>query len=202
MVAGRDSDFAIFDKMNASTEERIRLLSKVNNVAVAFRNANSKNKKMAAIDFRDPEVLSFFKALAQNDVKYMLVGGFAVAFHGYVRATHDLDLWLKDEEDNINRFKKTLSQSGVKGLDELRSFEMIPGFTQFQIGDSGFLVEPLKSLKTLGEFDFDEAYKRASEGKFAGIKFKVIHALDLLREKEATNRPKDQGDIDFLKSLV
>lgn len=89
----------------------------------------------------------------------------------------------------------------MKGLDEIRSFEMIPDFTQFQIGDSGFVVEPMKSLKLLKEYDFDAAYTRAQEGTFGDVRFKVIHAHDLLKEKQASNRPKDRGDIDFLQSL-
>jgi len=182
-------------------QERIALFSQVNNVAVAFQNSNAKNKKMAAIDFRDPEILSFFKSLEEYNVKFILIGGFAMAFHGHVRATHDLDIWLKDSAENIEKFIDVLKEHGVKGLNELRSFEMIPGFTQFQIGDSGFVVEPLKSLKTLKEYDFDAAYGRAEHGSFGEVRFKVIHAKDLLKEKEATNRPKDQGDIEHLRSL-
>lgn len=183
------------------TQERIQLFSQVNNVAVAFQNANKKNKKMTAIDFRDPDILSFFKNMQQENVSYILVGGFAMAFHGHIRATHDLNIWLKDSPQNIDKFKRVLKAHGVKGLDEMRSFEMVPGFTQFQVGDSGFVVEPFKSLKTLSEYDFDAAYLRAQDGSFGDIHFKVIHAADLLREKEAVNRPKDQGDIEFLRSL-
>jgi len=182
-------------------QERITLFSQVNNVAVAFQNSNTKNKKMAAIDFRDPEILLFFKSLEEHNVKFILVGGFAMAFHGHVRATHDLDVWLKDSPDNISLFVDVLKSQGVKGLKELHSFEMIPGFTQFQIGDSGFVVKPMKSLKTLKEYDFDAAYERAEHGSFGEVHFKVIHAKDLLKEKEATNRPKDQGDIEHLRSL-
>jgi hypothetical protein len=183
------------------TERRVLEFSRLNRVAVAFQNSNLKNKPMAAIDFRDTEVMDFFRTLQKLEVTYILVGGFAIAFHGYVRATSDLDIWLRDDPENIERFKKALKLSGVKGLDQLRSFELIPGFTQFQIGDSGFVVEPLKSLKTLKEFDFDAAYSRAANGQFEDIRFKVIHAKDLLKEKEATNRPKDQGDIEHLRSL-
>jgi hypothetical protein len=183
------------------TKKRVLELSRVNRVAVAFQNANLKNKPMAAIDFRDPEIMDFFRVLQKLEVKYMLVGGFAIAFHGYVRATSDLDIWLRDDPTNIERFKEALKRSGVKGLDQIRSFDLVPGFTQFQIGDSGFVVEPLKSLKTLKEFDFDAAYSRAAGGQFEDISFKVIHAKDLLKEKEATNRPKDQGDIEHLRSL-
>jgi len=56
-------------------------------------------------------------------------------------------------------------------------------------------------LKAFSAYDFDQCFERAKPGEFKGIKFKVIHALDLLKEKEATNRPKDQADIDHLRDL-
>lgn len=185
----------------AECKKRLDLFSKVNRVASVFHNANLKLKPMSPIDLNDEDVFNFLKSLEQLKVAYLLVGGFAMAFHGYVRATHDLDLWIKDEENNIILFKKALMQNGVDGLDQIRSFEMIPGFTQFQIGKSGFVVEPFKSLKVLSSFDFDDCYARAEIGEYNGLHFKVIHAKDLLKEKEGTNRPKDQGDIEHLRSL-
>src|SRR6266699_3734649 len=88
--------------------ERIELFSKVNEIAVLFNNANPTNKNMSAIDFRDDDILKFFRDLETRNVKYLLVGGFAMAFHGYVRATHDLDLWIKDDPENMERLKKVL----------------------------------------------------------------------------------------------
>jgi predicted nucleotidyltransferase len=156
---------------------------------------------MVPIDLGNEEVIGFLKSLADHDVKYILVGGFAVAFHGYVRATHDLDLWIKDEPGNIENLKRVLTIHGVAGLDSVRSLELIPGFTEFAIGDSGFIVEPIKNLKAFSAFDFDACYDRADTGSLLDITFKVIHPKDLLQEKKATNRPKDQGDIEYLKNL-
>ena len=83
----------------------------------------------------------------------------------------------------------------------MRSDEWAVGFTEFFVGDPGFKVEPLKSLKILREWDFDICYSRAVDGVFGDIQFKVIHAKDLLKEKQGINRPKDQGDIEFLKGI-
>jgi hypothetical protein len=185
----------------AEYKRRLDMFSKVNRVASVFHNANLKLKPMSPIDLNDEDVFNFLKSLEQLEVKYLLVGGFAMAFHGYVRATHDLDLWIKDEAENIELFKRALTNNGVKGLDQISSFEMIPGFTQFQIGNSGFVVEPFKNLKVLNSFDFDECYSRAENGEYNNLHFKVIHSKDLLKEKEGTNRPKDQGDIEHLRSL-
>jgi len=180
---------------------RINLFSKVNKTAVAFHNANATLTEMAAIDLNDDEVLGFLNDMQEAGVTYLLVGGFAVAFHGYVRATNDLDLWIKDESSNLDNFKSVLKKQGVKGLDQVKSLEFIPGFTQFNIGDSGFVIDPMKKLKSFESKNFDTCYQRAQDGEYKGVKFKVISHQDLLREKLSTNRPKDQGDIEYLKGL-
>lgn len=185
----------------AERSERMDLFSKVNRLAASFHNANVKLSKMTPIDLNSEEVISFLRDLQKHDVKYILVGGFAVAFHGYVRATNDLDLWIKDDQVNIEKFKKVLTVHGVEGLDSVRAFEMIPGFTEFAIGNSGFIVEPMKNLKAFSAFDFDACYSRAETGTIQGVEFKVIHPQDLLKEKQLTNRPKDQGDIEHLKKF-
>jgi hypothetical protein len=182
-------------------EERIELFSKVNEAAVLFNNSNPANKNMAPIDFRDDDILKFFRDLENEKVKYLLVGGFAMAFHGYVRATHDLDLWIQDTPENIERLKKVLSNNGVKGIEETRDLQLIAGFTQFNVGDSGFVVDPMTNLKAFSAFDFDKCYQRGKPGNFKGIHFRVVHMLDLLKEKEALNRAKDQADIIHLKQL-
>jgi hypothetical protein len=182
-------------------QEGIELLSKVNELAVGFNNANPNNPSMSAIDFRDGEVRKFFRSLEQNEVKYLLVGGFAMAFHGYVRATHDLDLWIKDDPDNINRLKIALSENGVAGIEKTKSLQFVAGFTEFKVGNSGFVVDPMTNLKAFSSFDFDQCYERAKPGEFNDIHFKVIHMMDLLKEKEAINRLKDQADIIHLKDL-
>lgn len=180
--------------------KRINLFSKVNRLAVTFHNANPKLSTMAAIDLENEEIISFLRDLETAKVKYLLVGGFAVAFHGHVRATHDLDLWVKEEEENLFKLKQVLIQHGVDALRSVRTFDLIPGFTQFSIGNSGFLVDPMKSLKSFSSYDFDQCYERSSQGEYRNVRFNVISRSDLLKEKEANNRPKDQGDIAYLRS--
>jgi hypothetical protein len=94
--------------------------------------------------------------------------------------------------------KKFLITFEVPGLDKVRSFDLVPEFTQFAIGKSEFLADPMKSLKAFSTFDFDMCYERSVKGEYDGVKFKVISRKDLLEEKETTNRPKDRLDIDSL----
>lgn len=124
-----------------------------------------------------------------------------MAFHGHVRATHDLDLWIKDEPANLEQLKLVLLEHGVTGINQVGDLQLVAGFNEFKVGDSGFIVEPMTSLKAFKSFDFDSCYERAESGSFKNIHFKVIHSKDLLKEKQAINRPKDQGDIEFLSNL-
>lgn len=183
----------------ATVQERLNLFSAVNRMAVSFYNANPRHTHMAPIDLNDDEVYSFLKTLQELDVKYLLVGGFAMAFHGFVRATNDLDLWIKYTPENISKLKTALMRHGMEGLDKITEFERVPGVTEFRLGSTGFIVEPFKALKAFKEYDFDACYERADAGTFKGLHFRVLERKDLLKEKKATNRPKDQGDIEFLE---
>ncbi|MEP6949892.1 MAG: hypothetical protein ABI863_11480, partial [Ginsengibacter sp.] len=80
------------------------------------------------MDILDNDLITFWKSLNQYDVKYIMIGGFAVNLHGFSRTTGDLDIWLKDEINNRINLGKALIQFGY---DEL-SFEelnFVPGWT-------------------------------------------------------------------------
>lgn len=125
-----------------------------------------------------------------------------MAFHGYVRATQDLDLWIRQDDENISKLMDVLKSNGVTGIEKIRTLDLIPGFTQFKLGSEGFVVDPMKHLKVFSQFDFDACYEISNQGEFKGIIFRVINPQDLLKEKESTNPPKDQGDIEFLRSVL
>jgi predicted nucleotidyltransferase len=60
------------------------------------------------VDIFDEEILNFWKALQDQSVEYILVGGYAINFHGYQRFTSDLDIWLKDSLENSRLCTKHL----------------------------------------------------------------------------------------------
>ena len=181
-------------------ERRLNLFSQVNRVASSFYNANPVHVARQPIDLNNEDVFNFLKGLHQNQVKYLLVGGFAMAFHGYVRATQDLGLWIRQDDENISRMVGVLKSNGVVGIEKIKTLDLIPGFTQFKLGSEGFVVDPMKYLKAFSQFDFDSCYERSNQGEFKGIIFWVINPYDLLKEKESTNLPKDQGE--FLRNLL
>ena len=62
-----------------------------------------------------PDFKEFLRLLNENGVKYLLIGGYAVGYHGYPRATNDLDVWIAREPENVTRVVSALHQFGFKG---------------------------------------------------------------------------------------
>lgn len=88
-----------------------------------------------------------------------------MAFHGYVRATHDLDLWIKDDPLNLEKLKLVFKQSGVIGIEQVKNLQRVAGFTEFKVGESGFVVDPMTHLKAFSAYDFDQCFDRALPGE-------------------------------------
>lgn len=141
-------------------------------------------------DFRD--MLSEFNA---GDVEYLIVGGYAVAHHGYVRATGDLDFWVRRTPENADRVLRALATFGAPaGLvtrDDLLNPEMIA-----QIG-----VEPnrIDILSDIDGVDFDDAYPSRVIVRVDEVEIPFVGLQHLLQNKRATGRSEDAVDADRLE---
>ena len=164
--------------------------------------ANPKNTKPKLVDIAHPEVLSFLKELHLNKVRYLLVGGMATTFHGYVRTTQDLDLWVDNAPENKERLIQALKNVAVAGAEHLRNIPLIAGWSTVTIGAEGFVADFMTDLKSFAATDFAACYKKAATGVFEGIPIKVIHKNDLIREKKANSRPKDLDDVEQLQRIA
>jgi hypothetical protein len=143
-------------------------------------------------DFQD-----FIRELNKADVKYLLVGGYSVILHGYSRTTGDMDIWINPTKTN---FRKMLS-----------AFQNF-GLPTHEISESDFLNIHEKEVYSFGRppvcidiltvvigLDFDESYKNATWFEIEDdLKVCVIHLQDLIKAKTASDRPRDQNDIDHL----
>jgi Nucleotidyl transferase AbiEii toxin, Type IV TA system len=72
------------------------------------------------MDILDKEILALLKALATNEVQYIMVGGFALNLHGHHRTTGDMDIWIKDTVTNRKALRKTLADIEVGALEKIR----------------------------------------------------------------------------------
>lgn len=142
-----------------------------------------------------------------HQVEYLLIGGTAVGFYGYVRASHptsfasneiqhDLDFWYKPTLTNFQNLCNALVDHGVdKSL--LDSITFNPKSTFLRIPFKNHKMEFLCTVS--GIADFNEAYYRAKNIEIAGVRISIIGYHDLILNKTVTNREIDRTDIQELQ---
>lgn len=134
------------------------------------------------------------KLLEKNNVFYMIVGGYAVAYHGYPRFTNDMDIFYKISSDNIKKLKSSLLEFGFKD-------EEIPDEYFFETGNIIKFGIPPVQIDLLNEIDgvtFEQAERNIVKGFYGKIKVNFIGLDDLKKNKNSTKRLKDKADIEEL----
>ena len=152
------------------------------------------------MDVMDEELLKFWAILNKHDVKYIMVGGFAVNMQGFSRATSDADLWLKDHAENRKNLRKAFEELGYGDYPSLETLTFIPGWTQFYIA-GGLVLDIMTEMKGLENQSFDECLRNARVADLDGIKVPFLHINDLIANKKAVFRPKDQIDLLELEKI-
>lgn len=140
-------------------------------------------------DFQD-----FIQAFNCNDVKYILVGGYAVILHGYIRSTADMDIWVDKTKENYKKIKKALNQFGAPSFSENE-------FLGNEFNVWGFGREPnrIEIMSEVKGLQFDVAYKKSKTYEQDNLRIRFIHFNHLLDAKKAAGRFKDKNDIEQLK---
>lgn len=141
----------------------------------------------------------FLKLLNQHNVKYVLVGGWAVIFEGYSRNTDDIDVFIEREEGNA-----------LKMLDVIKDFlGSTIGFTKedflkeenvIMMGRRPFRIDVLTDISGVS---FEEVYKTSKiYDDDDGLKIRCIHINELIKNKKASGRLKDLADADMLEKIL
>lgn len=151
------------------------------------------------MDILDKDLINFWKSLNQYDVKYIMIGGFAVNLHGFSRATGDLDIWLKDDSNNRKNLGKALVQFGYGELS-FEDLDFLSGWTDFYIG-SGVRLDIFTTMIGLENVSFDEALDHADIAQIFDVKVPFLQINQLVKNKKATKRPKDMIDVIELQKL-
>jgi hypothetical protein len=151
------------------------------------------------MDIFDEDLLNFWKLLSAEKVKYIMVGGVAVNLHGYLRATGDVDVWIDDTIENRQALGKVLAHLGYPGVDMV-NMQIVPGWTDFYIG-SRIELDILVSMKGVGEYSFSECLNMAFVAEIEDLKVPFLHINQLIANKKAVNRLKDQLDIIELEKI-
>ena len=140
-------------------------------------------------DFRD--LLSLFNV---EEVRYLIVGGFALAHYGRPRYTKDLDIWVDRDEANARRVFGALVRFGAP-LNNLSYRDFLDADAVFQIG-----MEPLRIdiLTDISGVRFADAWERRETSTYGNVPVYLIGKSDYIANKRATGRPSDLRDVDTL----
>lgn len=141
-------------------------------------------------DFKD--LLSEFNALG---VEYLVVGAYALAAHGHVRATGDLDVWVRPDPVNGKRVMDALRAFGAP-LQDLTAHDLSQPGLVFQIGIAPLRIDVLTSIDGV---NFEEAWADRLTTRFADQTVPVLSTAHLIRNKRAVGRPQDLADLEWLE---
>ena len=141
-------------------------------------------------DFRD-----FLTCLNEAGVEYLIVGGHAVAYYGYVRPTRDIDVWIAVSPDNAEKLVRAVNAFFGAPLQGLAKEWFLDHENVTRFGAVPNLIE---IVPTISGGNFKEAYARRVSAEIDGQKAHLISLDDLLANKRASGRPKDIADVDEL----
>ena len=136
----------------------------------------------------------FLKLLNAHKVEYLLIGGYAVGFHGYPRATVDMDIWIAMNPANSQKIVTVLKEFGFD-LPEL-SPELF--LKEWQIIRLGVPPVRIELATTLSGVNFNECYAERVVDILDGVKVNLISLKHLKMNKKASGRHQDLADIENL----
>ncbi len=138
----------------------------------------------------------FLKLLNDLKVKYLLVGGYAVGYYGYPRATADIDIWIAVAPDNAQNMLQAFHQFGMSSPD-LSS-------DTFQLDDKiirmGLPPMRIEIMTSIDGVVFEDCFPRRQMIELEGVKVPMISLEDLRKNKKASGRHKDLDDLEHLSS--
>jgi hypothetical protein len=141
-------------------------------------------------DFKD-----LFVELNAHGVEFLVVGAHALAAHGHVRATKDLDVWVRPHRENAPRVIRALEAFGAPMHTVTENDFAVPAIT-FQMGVAPVRIDIITVVDGL---TFDEAWPNRVISDYGGEQVFVVSRDDLIRNKRATGRPQDLADVAALE---
>jgi hypothetical protein len=138
----------------------------------------------------------FLKLLNAHGVEYLLIGGYAVIYHGYPRATQDLDIWIAVHSENAKRVVVALEEFGF-GSPALTPDLFLKDDSIVRMGIAPIRLEITTRISGV---DFQESYREKISTKMDGIPVNIISLKYLRRNKKASGRYKDLDDLEHLSS--
>jgi len=142
-----------------------------------------------------PDFKEFIELLNSSKVRYLIVGGYAVAFHGYPRYTKDLDIWIENTAENAQRLLRALEQFGFGSLGLSEQDFLTPE----QIIQLGYPPNRIDLITSLPGVSFEECFQSRLNVEVDGVMVHFIDLEHLKQNKRATGRFQDLADLENLE---
>ncbi|MGB9592500.1 MAG: DUF6036 family nucleotidyltransferase [Anaerolineae bacterium] len=137
----------------------------------------------------------FIMSLNDNRVRYLVIGGYAVALHGYPRYTKDIDIWIEPTPENAANMVKALEQFGFGSLGLKAEDFLVPD----QVIQLGYPPNRIDLLTTASGVDFETCYASRVEVEVDGVTVNFIDLPNLKKNKKAVGRLQDLADLENLQ---
>ena len=142
----------------------------------------------------DKDFNEFVELFVANGVRFLIVGGYALAAHGYPRATDDFDAWVWANSENAEKIIECLTEFGFGSLnlttDDFTTLDRV-----VQLGYPPYRIDIITSISGV---EFENAWANRWVIDVDGMQVPFIGRDDLLTNKRATGRPKDLLDVEYL----
>ena len=141
-----------------------------------------------------PDFKEFLKLLNAHQVEYLLIGGYAVGYHGYPRATVDMDIWIAMHSDNADRIVTVLKEFGFDPP------ELSPDIflKEWQIIRLGVPPVRIEIVTTISGVNFNECYAERVTDVLDGMEVNLISLKHIKANKKASGRHQDLADLENL----
>jgi hypothetical protein len=140
-------------------------------------------------DFRE-----FIQSLNDNQVRYLVIGGYAVAFHGYPRYTKDLDIWIEPSPENAANLVKALEQFGFGSLN----LQISDFVTPDRVIQLGYPPNRIDLITTPSGVTFEDCFAAKVEVIIEDLVLNFIDLENLKQNKKASGRLQDLADLENL----
>jgi Nucleotidyl transferase of unknown function (DUF2204) len=141
-------------------------------------------------DFRE-----FIALLNEKDVKYLVIGGYAVAYHGYPRYTKDIDFWVWLNQENAQKALDVIAAFGMASMN-LTIDDFLNKEAVIQLGYQPNRIDILTDLEDL---DFETCHAERSIASFEGLTVSFLDIDSLIKAKLNAGRPQDKADVKKLR---
>ena len=142
----------------------------------------------------DPNFSEFIELLHVHEARFLIVGGYAVGFHGRPRYTADIDIWLLVDPANARAVVAALADFGFGDVGLTEADFSVEG----QVVQLGYPPLRIDLLTSIDGVDFADAYARRVEVELGGLTVPFISLPDLRRNKQASGRAQDLADVEAL----